>query len=160
KREQECRTHPKDPTHRCPHAITQSAVFVRRRSAFVIHACAALLVVTRVTTSAAQSPSPPALRVRGAVHLEAHASRAAQGLLLDGRLIDDAGAPLGETPLFVSVDRGGERVSVQGRSCAARDKETAPSPELQLRTEEGGRYCVLLPLALVRYVVHARTEAT
>ncbi len=109
--------------------------------------------------------APTRIRLRGSAHIDAHGARSeGEELVLRGVLQDDAAAPLPREPIMLSVARAsapGQVVTLGDgarapRSCApgGHDVRPAEGSALAVTTDDAGRFCVRVPLAVDRYVAH------
>jgi hypothetical protein len=100
----------------------------------------------------------PHLRVRGTPRIDGHAGRSHGNLLLEGRVLDDAGTPVPDAPLALRVARAAkpaEAIDATPGPCG--DAHGAGSHAD--RTDEGGRFCMWVPLAVDTYSVHLELPA-
>jgi len=120
---------------------------VRRFTALAV----CLLCATSADVHAARS-----LRVHGAARIDGHAGRSHGKLLLDGRVLDDAGTPVPNVSLTVAIDS--MDLSNATTPCGA--ATTAPPGPPAVRTDESGRYCLWITLPVGAYTVHLEAGPT
>jgi hypothetical protein len=108
------------------------------------------------------------VRVKGSARIDAQAARAAGKLVLSGMVLDDAGLPLADGHLTVTIARAaapGATTLFRGTSpegCS----DGAPPPVLMdggllsLPTDEVARFCTRLTLPTDRYLVHLASLPT
>ena len=108
----------------------------------------------------------PLLKIRGHLVLDAQARGNHEGLVLNGRLTDDLGAPVAEGAVAIALrsaapaPAAGARVSETAAvTCGARPV-TAREAVLDATSDEAGRFCVRLPLAAGRFSVAIRADAS
>jgi hypothetical protein len=100
------------------------------------------------------------LRVRGTARFDGHAGRSHGRLLLEGRVLDDAGSPVPGAAVSL-----GARSTTPG-AAAAVDLANVVSPCGQdrpiaaVRTDESGRYCVWIAVPVGAYALHVEAAAT
>ena len=115
--------------------------------------------------TASSSTGTPRIHLRGTARIDASAARAAGKLVLRGTLVDDAAHPLPSERLVVSVATKADPNAMLALSNAAPSAcessapaSAAPTLEradsLSIKTDDGGRFCVRLSLAMARYIAH------
>jgi hypothetical protein len=119
---------------------------------------AAACVFFLVPPLATDAQAAVRLRVRGETRLEARAYRHLQATVVEGRVYDDAGAPLAGREVHLSLGEGGDPGGAIG--CAAGAHVRTQGTTLVVSSDEGGRFCVRLPAAQGKFVVAARTDET
>lgn len=97
------------------------------------------------------------LRVHGAARIDGHAGRSHGRLLLEGRVLDDASAPVPSATVVVSVREGDRALDVSGlvSPCGAEQPSGAP-----LKTDESGRFCLWIAAPVGSYHVHVDAGPT
>jgi hypothetical protein len=115
----------------------------------------------------------PRIKVRGTARIDAHAARDEGDLVLSGSLADDAGHPLPNEPVTLTLLREGAghyAVALDGargaKSCSAPSHDASdPRPSsgggpVTLTTDEAGRFCVRVNVATDRYVAQIAWQGT
>ena len=121
----------------------------------------ALLVLLPAAPASAEAP---VLRVRGKAVVDCHAAREHGRLVLDGRVVDDAGAALKSTVhLEVLGAETKQAVSLaDATACGTAQREGIDhaGPGLAVKSDEAGRFCLTLGLAVDRYVARLTVDGT
>jgi hypothetical protein len=111
---------------------------------------------------AARSTPGTHVRLRGAARIEAQGVRADSGdMIVRGALLDDAGAPISDGALTVSIARasalanaialGGDAV----RACTPEGKSPRVFTDgVHVAVDRAGRFCVRIAVPIDRYVAH------
>ncbi|HEX7604334.1 MAG TPA: hypothetical protein VF316_22100, partial [Polyangiaceae bacterium] len=133
-----------------------------RTSAFLARAVFSALLVW--LPSAAAHAEAPVLRVRGKAVVDCHVARDHGRLVLDGRVVDDAGAALKSTVhLEVLTTETKQAVPLADATpcgSAVREGLDHVGPALAVKTDEAGRFCLTLGLAVDRYVARLTVDGT
>lgn len=91
------------------------------------------------------------LRVRGATRVDAHAGRTRDHLLLEGRVLDDAGSAVPSVPFSIALTSNGAVVDTSRVATPCGDAHVlGPSPH----TDESGRFCVWIDVPSGKYALH------
>lgn len=97
------------------------------------------------------------LRVHGAARIDGHVGRSHQRLLLEGRVLDDAGSPVPNVAMTVTVSPPGKPpVELAGLVAPCGQDR----PIASLRTDESGRYCAWIGVPIGVYTVHLEAGPT
>src|SRR5438552_14357089 len=133
---------------------------------FILHT--ALLLTMALTLTRDARADATRVRLRGSAPIDAHGARAeGDELILEGTLRDDAGEPIANETVTMSIarasagasappialgeDRSGPRGCVSG---AADGVTRSNATTVSLRTTGDGHFCVRVPMAVDRYVAH------
>jgi hypothetical protein len=119
------------------------------------------------------------VRVRGSTRLDAHASRAAGGVVISGTVTDDAGHPYSTERIVLGFTRGGDGDSRNVVSLATAVPEACPAQggsgavgapppppalvgpdRLGIAVDAQGRFCVRVQLDPDRYTAHAEAPGS
>ena len=93
--------------------------------------------------------------MHGVARIDGHAGRSHGRLLLEGRVVDDAGAPVPSASMTVSIPS----VDLSNVTSPCGDEHPAPGPP-SIRTDESGRYCVWIAVPVGSYAVHLEAGPT
>jgi hypothetical protein len=107
------------------------------------HRLVAVLFVL-LWTSLAQGVT---VRIRGTSRIEAMATPRADGIQVEGRLVDDAGNPIDRAPVRVALDHGGRSATPlpPAAPCPALAPPTTRGEQYVVRTDAVGRFCLRIP---------------
>ncbi|MDB4994162.1 MAG: hypothetical protein JWM74_1594, partial [Myxococcaceae bacterium] len=109
------------------------------------------------------------IHIHGAAKIDARAGRANGGLVLSGKVLDDAGLPITGQALQVQIERGAGSQSVHFEpgtmptGCGPKPVAFAVEGDGQMALvplDEAGRFCVQVALPVDRYVAHIASQAT
>ncbi len=104
-------------------------------------------------------PTLQRLRVRGVPRVDGHAGRTHGNVLVEGRVLDDAGSPVPSAALTIALQAkiGGLLVSPEGQVTTACGDAQKPAT---LSTDESGRFCVWIGAPMGAYSVHVEVAAS
>jgi hypothetical protein len=136
---------------------------VKRMGVLILTLTLLTLTLTRTRNARADATR---VRLRGSAHIDAHGARAeGDELILEGTLRDDAGEPIANEPVTMTLarastgaagppiafaeDRSGPRGCVSG---GGEGITRTNATTLALKTTGDGHFCVRVPMAVDRYV--------
>ncbi len=121
----------------------------------------AIYVLAILILSVALAHAAPTLKVRGALRLDCHGARRHGRLVVEGRTVDDAGKAVPVHPVRMVIQRDGTPVGFGGAvPCAGPNELEVKQGGLYFTTDEGGRFCVEVPLPIAAYDVVVQGVST
>lgn len=138
------------------------------RFVFAIAGFGALFGATCVMSGDACAQVGHRLRVRGATRIDAHAGRTHEHVLLDGRVVDDAGSAVPSAAFSIRVSSNGVPVDISRIATPCGDAHVLPpsdrAPAEGPHTDESGRFCVWIdvpaPSGPTTYAIHLDVPTT
>ncbi len=111
---------------------------------------------------AATQPLPAhRLRVRGTTRIDAHAGRSREHLLLEGRVLDDAGSAVPHEAFAITLKGSdGASVDISHVATPCGDARGNPRSDKPDKTDESGRFCVWIDVPIATYALHLDVGAT